>query len=402
MKKPTLIFIPCLLALMLTPLTAGSVGPSAKENKVFRYYGHEEPSTEKSVTPASETEKVPDGVQLVSNAARRSTGGYVIKKGDTLTKISKSTGVSVEKLMKLNGLKSNTLQAGKTLTTTAPTTVKPAPTKAITPAKPTEQPVTKPAANKLYYVKHEVKRGETVAQLARKYEVSPESILIANNLPEDGGLIPGRTVSVPVRGSSSKLVSKSTENTKTTTTKQAYEVEEKDTFYKLSVKYGISVEELKAANPGVNPDRLRPGTVLKIPVRATRKDVPISKNIEEKEKEKEKPEAPTAPEFGYPAKDLHSKNVTPIHGPAKEKEGKIFERELTYEEPTGLDRYFDYTIEPTETWDSIGAQFQVTGAEIRRINGVKAGEEAVPGSTISVPRTRVGVRPAARSAKQAI
>lgn len=42
-------------------------------------------------------------------------------------------------------------------------------------------------------------------------------------------------------------------------------VERGDTFYGLARKYGITVAELQAANPGIDPNRLSIGQVLKLP-----------------------------------------------------------------------------------------------------------------------------------------
>jgi LysM repeat protein len=404
MKKQTLILVPSLLAMIILPLTAGSVTPSSKQNKVLNLYGRQEPSA-----TSSEETPLPDGVNLVANtrskkgAAAGSAGStkYTVKKGDTLTRIAGRSGISVDKLMKINGLKSNALKAGQTLSLSSGSSSSPAPVTTVT--KKTTKPTTteaapKPTPGKLYYVKHEVKRGENISQLARKYDVSVESILMANNLPEDSTLIPGRTVSVPVRGSSSKLTATTkTTDGKTATTKQAYEVQGKDTFYSLSVEYGISVEELREANPGVNPDRLRTGMVLKIPVRGNRKEPSaITKGTEE-------PAATTTPPAnGFSAQDLHpNKNVKPAQGSTKGQYKPVITDDLPPLNivPEGVDPYFDYTIEPSDSWDSIGAQFHTTADEIKRINGAKSTDEAQVGSTISVPRTRVGNRPGTRTGR---
>ncbi len=402
MKKQTLILVPSLLAMMILPLTAGSVTPPSKESKVLNLYGRQEPTA-----TASEEKPLPEGLHLAANtrstksAAAPSTAStkYTVKKGDTLTRIASRSGLSVEKLMKINGLKSNNLKAGQTLSVAAAKSA-PAPV-TTTVTKKTTKPVTtevapKPNPAKLSYVKHEVKRGETVAQLARKYNVSVESILLANNLPEDATLLSGRTVSVPVRGTSSKLPTiKPSDTGKTAATKQAYEVQGKDTFYSLSVMYGISVDELKEANPGVNPDRLRTGMVLKIPVRGNRKDPSaITRGTEDT--------SPTPAANGFSAQDLHpNKNVKPAQGSTKGQYKPVVTEELPplNIEPESVDRYLDYSIEPNDTWDSIGAQFHTTGDEIKRINGAKSTDEAQIGSTISVPRTRVGNRPSSRSGR---
>jgi spore germination protein len=44
-----------------------------------------------------------------------------------------------------------------------------------------------------------------------------------------------------------------------------YTIKAGDTFYKLSLAYGVSVESIIAANPGVNPNNLRVGQQIRIP-----------------------------------------------------------------------------------------------------------------------------------------
>jgi LysM repeat protein len=48
---------------------------------------------------------------------------------------------------------------------------------------------------------------------------------------------------------------------------QQYTVKEGDTMFDISLKFGITLDALKAANPGVDPERIYPGQVLNIPVK---------------------------------------------------------------------------------------------------------------------------------------
>jgi LysM repeat protein len=42
-------------------------------------------------------------------------------------------------------------------------------------------------------------------------------------------------------------------------------VQSKDAFYSIAKKYGVKVDALMAANPGVEPRRLKIGQTLNIP-----------------------------------------------------------------------------------------------------------------------------------------
>jgi uncharacterized protein YgiM (DUF1202 family) len=46
---------------------------------------------------------------------------------------------------------------------------------------------------------------------------------------------------------------------------QAYTVVEGDTLWGIAVDYGLSLDEIIAANPGLNPDRVYPGDVINVP-----------------------------------------------------------------------------------------------------------------------------------------
>ncbi len=48
---------------------------------------------------------------------------------------------------------------------------------------------------------------------------------------------------------------------------QQYTVKEGDTMFDIALKFGITLEALTAANPGVNPERIFPGQVLNVPVK---------------------------------------------------------------------------------------------------------------------------------------
>jgi LysM repeat protein len=46
-----------------------------------------------------------------------------------------------------------------------------------------------------------------------------------------------------------------------------YKVERGDTLYSIARKHGVAPAALKAANPGIDPDRIRPDQILNVPAR---------------------------------------------------------------------------------------------------------------------------------------
>lgn len=95
-------------------------------------------------------------------------GSYTIKSGDTLAKISRKTGASVQTLTRLNGIKDPTkLRIGQKLKLPG------APAPAI--AKSSPAPEAKSSADT--YV---VRNGDTFYSIARKHNVATESLVAAN------------------------------------------------------------------------------------------------------------------------------------------------------------------------------------------------------------------------------
>src|SRR5450759_1839234 len=50
---------------------------------------------------------------------------------------------------------------------------------------------------------------------------------------------------------------------------QAYTVVDGDTLWGIAVTYKLSLDEIVAANPGINPDRVYPGDVINVPAPGT-------------------------------------------------------------------------------------------------------------------------------------
>lgn len=93
---------------------------------------------------------------------------------------------------------------------------------------------------------HVVKRGDTLWQLARLYNVSTNSIQQINQLPNPDRLLLGQSIIIPVAGTFRTI-------------------KPGDTFWSIASQYGISVNAILQANQTVNPNSLIPGSTLYIP-----------------------------------------------------------------------------------------------------------------------------------------
>ena len=151
------------------------------------------------------------------------TDTYKVVSGDTLYSISKKLDTTVSELKKLNNLSSNTLSVGKILKI---------PTKVVDIGD-----------TELY----QVKSGDTLYSIAKKYNISVNELKTINNLSNDN-LAVGQLLNVP-----SGLSSVNT-----------YIVEKGDTLYSIAKKFDISVNKLKEYNNLTN-NLLNVGQKLIIP-----------------------------------------------------------------------------------------------------------------------------------------
>jgi murein DD-endopeptidase MepM/ murein hydrolase activator NlpD len=103
------------------------------------------------------------------------------------------------------------------------------------------------ASGPLTIIKHQVARGENLWTIARKYDVSMDTIIAMNDLTSARSLRPGQTLEIP-----------STEGTYVT-------VGRGETLGGLCKQYSVDITELVNANPGVTVENLRVGLKLFVP-----------------------------------------------------------------------------------------------------------------------------------------
>ena len=119
-------------------------------------------------TPAATT----DG-----DAGEHTAQRHKVRKGDSLYSIAKRYGMSTKQLMALNGLKKTSLRSGQILM--------------VSGQMPRTADSAQSARSKTRYT---VKRGETVASIARKFNVAASDLRRWNNLGSKRNPSPGRTL----------------------------------------------------------------------------------------------------------------------------------------------------------------------------------------------------------------
>jgi lipoprotein NlpD len=98
-------------------------------------------------------------------------------------------------------------------------------------------------------LQHEVKNGETLYGIARRYGVSPGDLTEQNGIASPDLLLPGTLLTIPNR----------------------YTVERGDTLFSIARRYGTTVDALTETN-GLSTTSIRAGQILTVPADATMAD----------------------------------------------------------------------------------------------------------------------------------
>ncbi|MBK0348401.1 LysM peptidoglycan-binding domain-containing protein [Aerococcaceae bacterium zg-ZJ1578] len=215
----------------------------------------------------------------VTTQPSTSSSTYTVASGDTYWALSKRFGVSVADLQAMNAASGSSLYVGQTIkvpgqatsssSTTSATTSTTTPTVSATTNR-TE--TAKPATTTGQYT---VNAGDTYWALSKRFGISVAD-LQAMNAASGSSLYVGQTIKVPGQTvnttvSSTTTVSAPTPptptrvtNTTPTTSAGSYTVVAGDTYWGIARRYGVSVNELIAAN-GNNSNYLPIGHKLVIP-----------------------------------------------------------------------------------------------------------------------------------------
>ena len=112
------------------------------------------------------------------------------------------------------------------------------------------------------YRKHTVSKGETISEIAEKYDVKIKDIYKLNTNAKNL-LKLNSVLLIPVIQTK---ITKNTSRTKTNIPAVTHEILAKETLYGLSKQYGVSVEKLNQANPTLASSELKIGQKINIPV----------------------------------------------------------------------------------------------------------------------------------------
>ncbi|MFV5698065.1 LysM peptidoglycan-binding domain-containing protein [Flavobacterium sp. ZT3R17] len=249
---------------------------------------------------------------------------------------------------------------------------------------------------------HKVEKGETISQIAIKYNVTPYDIYQLN--PDaQSGLKPNSVLLIPKSGAKQKTIVQAKPIAKTTT----HEVAPKETLYGIEKKYGISDEDLKKANPTLEKEGLKIGQTLVIPSKNSPKIATVTV-IQEKvvyhEVLPKETKYSISKQYGITIQELEKKNPEivsnlPIgykliikgNAPKVEKTSPVVESKKEIAKPNPVKvavaiNYLNYEVKPKETLYSLSKMFGMTQEELITLNPALS-QGVVEGMILKVPGT---------------
>ncbi len=201
---------------------------------------------------------------------------HKVRKGDTLSKISKRYNVNKTTLLKVNALHSGKLADGRNLKIPYNTIKYQLLPKGSTGAK---------AAYNESLVLHRIKPGDTISKIARRYNVPPNMIVAWNGLKNVHSIRAGQQLSLYIdNGNKNREIQPATavtadhknirlvtaiqtkkilQQTETTPLYQWYNVKNGDTLWTISRKFSASTADIKKLN-NLSSDLIYPGFILKL------------------------------------------------------------------------------------------------------------------------------------------
>jgi membrane-bound lytic murein transglycosylase D len=121
------------------------------------------------------------------------------------------------------------------------------------------------------FVKHRVRKGETIASIANKYNVSDSVIISHNKLSSKKKLVQGRKLKIPItkenQGYASSKSRQKDDKIKITSSGR-YKVKKGETLLMISRRYAIPSSQIKEIN-NLKTDKIRVGQILKLPQKKT-------------------------------------------------------------------------------------------------------------------------------------
>jgi len=187
-----------------------------------------------------------------SSSRGSSRGGTVtVRDGDTLSGIADRAGISVNRLMRLNGISDpDKLTIGQTLV--------------VGGSGGSGYSSQAAAAKPLPTAPYTVKKGETVSELAERFGTTTNRLLQLNNISDPKLLVAGTRIAIPGRPSTAASSPIRSSGTAGASKTSEYVVQSGESLSHIADRYNTSVDRLVAINKLADPDFVVAGTRIKL------------------------------------------------------------------------------------------------------------------------------------------
>ncbi|RKY51049.1 MAG: hypothetical protein DRP86_02515 [Candidatus Neomarinimicrobiota bacterium] len=194
--------------------------------------------------PKGKRETVSNALESFNTVHTVQYSTHVVRRGDTLTRISRLYNVPIRDIMTANRLRNNQpIIIGQRLTI-------PNPGYSETVASSQSLPDYSSNNEKIIYT---VRKNDTLGHIAERYGTRASNIRHWNGLRYGQYIYPGQ-----------KLVLWIPKSNIARAGSDIYTVQRGDSLHRISRKTGVSVNRLKQLNPGINPSRIYPGDKIKL------------------------------------------------------------------------------------------------------------------------------------------
>ena len=204
----------------------------------------------------------PDPIPVVSNQPRFET--YTVQPGDSLWKIAKDYDVTLDSILKANGLtKSSVIKVGQSVQI-------PLTTPELAPAPPMEEALSGTSMAMNANIPYTVQPGDNLTRIAKQFNTSVSAIKAANNRRADTIRV-GETLLIPGEASTESQPAVSTSSTRSSTptptlsaNQATHTVTAGETPASIAARYGMRTIDLIRLNGNFDPRRMQVGQVLKV------------------------------------------------------------------------------------------------------------------------------------------
>ncbi len=261
--------------------------------------------------PAVGVALIAQGITALPDSTQTS---HVVSAGETLSGIALRYGVTVDEIVRANGLNNpDLIYVGQVLVI----------------------PRLDQAGGQIYTIQ----RGDTLSAIARRYGVTVEAIVAANNLPNRDSIFAGQQLTIPTAGQTVPVANiRAAETT--------YTLQRGDSLYRVSLIYGVSVDDLLAVNNLASPVAIYPGLEIRIPL-------PVETVL---------------------ADNGSTSGASPV-------------------EPAGSTGGRTYTVSAGDTLSLIAVRYDVTVDRLVAANGLTRPDRIYAGQVLNIPEAGASARP---------